>query len=269
MSNLPQTFDFNGLPIDVHIIDGEPRWIAKDVCEVLELGNPRSSLASLDDDEKGVHTVDTLGGPQQVTVINESGLYSLILRSRKPVAKQFKRWVTHEVIPQIRKTGAYIAPGSDASLAIANAFDRLAERMEAQTQAITSQIADLSQRVVKLEVHGLPQPQATRVQSRRPSPQVLQPSLPAAGTRSEAWKPLASQCRTLGSRIREVSGLSFPNVWNLAYDRYDARMQTNIRAEARDARSHSIIQYIEDHGDIEALHAILSKMLMKWVSEAA
>lgn len=90
-------------------IDGEPWVVAKDVCDILELGNHRSSLALLDDDEKGVHTVDTLGGSQQVSIINEPGLYSLILRSRKPEAKAFKRWITHEVLPAIRKTGAYYA----------------------------------------------------------------------------------------------------------------------------------------------------------------
>jgi anti-repressor protein len=88
-------------------VDGEPWFVAADVCAVLDLGNPRSSLALLDDDEKGVHTVDTPGGPQQVTVINEPGLYSLVLRSRKTEAKLFKRWITHEVLPAIRATGSY------------------------------------------------------------------------------------------------------------------------------------------------------------------
>jgi prophage antirepressor-like protein len=83
------------------------------VAVVLELGNPRSSLALLDEDEKGVHTMDTPGGPQEFATVNEPGLYSLILRSRKPQAKAFKRWVTHEVIPAIRKTGSYSVPLAD------------------------------------------------------------------------------------------------------------------------------------------------------------
>jgi prophage antirepressor-like protein len=92
------------------MIDAEPWWVARDVADVLELGNVRSSLALLDEDEKGVHTMDTLGGTQQVAIVNEPGLYSLILRSRKPQAKAFKRWITHEVIPSIRRTGSYSAP---------------------------------------------------------------------------------------------------------------------------------------------------------------
>jgi anti-repressor protein len=73
---------------------------------MLELGSLRSSLALLDD-EKGVHSIDILGGVQQVTIVNEAGMYSLVLTSRKPEAKQFKRWITHEVLSSIRKTGSY------------------------------------------------------------------------------------------------------------------------------------------------------------------
>jgi anti-repressor protein len=100
-------FDYSGRQVRTVTVDGEPWFVAADVCAVLDLGNPRSSLALLEEDERGVHTVDTPGGPQQVTVVNEPGLYSLILRSRKPEAKAFKRWLTHEVIPAIRKTGSY------------------------------------------------------------------------------------------------------------------------------------------------------------------
>ena len=88
-------------------VDGEPWFVARDVCECLELGNPRTSIALLDEDEKGVHTMDTPGGAQEMSIVSEAGLYSLILRSRKPEAKAFKRWITHEVLPSIRRTGGY------------------------------------------------------------------------------------------------------------------------------------------------------------------
>ena len=92
------------------LIDGEPWFVAKDVCEVLGIGNTSQALSYLEDDERGVTTNDTPGGNQQVSIVNESGLYSLILRSRKPEAKLFKRWITHEVLPTIRKTGgAYLS----------------------------------------------------------------------------------------------------------------------------------------------------------------
>lgn len=86
---------------------GEPWWIARDVCEVLELTNVSMAVNGLDDDEKGVRKVYTLGGEQELLTVNEPGLYTLIIRSNKPEAKNFKRWITHEVLPTIRKTGKY------------------------------------------------------------------------------------------------------------------------------------------------------------------
>ncbi len=104
----PIPFTFTGsLTVRSLLIDENPWFVAADVGVVLSLGNPRSSLALLDDDERAVHIVDTPGGQQSVTVINESGLYSLILRSRKPEAKAFKKWITSEVLPALRKTGTY------------------------------------------------------------------------------------------------------------------------------------------------------------------
>jgi len=91
------------------VIQGEDAWfVAKDVCDILEIKNSSSSISLLDGDEKGIHSMETLGGTQQLQTINESGLYSLILRSRKPQAKAFKKWVTSEVLPSIRKHGAYM-----------------------------------------------------------------------------------------------------------------------------------------------------------------
>ena len=93
--------------------DGDPWFVAKDVCDILGFGNPYSSLAKLDEDEKvTLHNMEGIlnSRNQDVVIISEPGLYSLILRSRKPEAKMFKRWVTHDVLPSIRKTGAYLAP---------------------------------------------------------------------------------------------------------------------------------------------------------------
>ena len=90
--------------------DGDWWFVAKDVCDVLGLSNVSATLAKvLDEDEKGINTIDTLGGKQKMSVVNESGLYSLILRSRKPEAKRFKKWVTSEVLPSIRRHGVYMS----------------------------------------------------------------------------------------------------------------------------------------------------------------
>ena len=107
MTNEIQLFKFNDHPVRIVEKDGEPWWVAKDVCDVLELTNSRMSVESLEEDEKGVSNIYTPGGMQSMTVISEAGLYSLILRSRKPQAKAFQRWVTHDVLPTIRKTGSY------------------------------------------------------------------------------------------------------------------------------------------------------------------
>lgn len=89
-------------------LNGAPWFVAADVCRALDIANSRDAVKRLDDDERGVVSTDTLGGVQEMTVVNESGLYSIVLGSRKPEAKQFKRWITHEVIPTIRKTGGYV-----------------------------------------------------------------------------------------------------------------------------------------------------------------
>lgn len=89
------------------VIDGEPWFVGKDVCDLLGLVNSRKSLQALDEDEKGVTNGYTLGGNQELTIINESGLYHLIFISRKPEAKAIRRWVTGTVLPSIRRTGSY------------------------------------------------------------------------------------------------------------------------------------------------------------------
>ena len=108
MSNL-KIFNYNQNEVRTFEIDGEPWFVLKDVCVVLEIENPRNVAARLDEDEKNtVHLADGIRGNPNVTVINESGLYNVILRSDKPEAKPFRKWVTSEVLPTIRKTGGYI-----------------------------------------------------------------------------------------------------------------------------------------------------------------
>lgn len=96
-------------------LNGEPWFVLRDVCEVLGLGNSRMVADRLDEDEKGVSQIDTLGGVQNATIISESGLYNVILRSDKPEAKPFRKWVTAVVLPSIRKNGGYIAGQEELS----------------------------------------------------------------------------------------------------------------------------------------------------------
>ena len=96
--------------------DGSPWFMAKDVCLALGFERPTDAVKYLDEDEKGVTINHTPGGPQEMLIISEPGLYSLILRSRKPEAKAFKRWVTHDILPSIRKHGIYATPHTVESL---------------------------------------------------------------------------------------------------------------------------------------------------------
>ncbi len=112
-------FNSNNQNVHIELINNEPWFIAKDVCDILELDNVTKALYPLDDDEKLTLPVVRSGQTREMNFVNESGLYSLIFQSRKPEAKKFKKWVTSEVLPSIRKTGGYnmgIAPAPQQSI---------------------------------------------------------------------------------------------------------------------------------------------------------
>ena len=109
-NNLVKIFEFTSNKQVRVVVDeaGEPWFVAKDVCDILELDT--ENIRRLDDDEKGLNKIQTPGGAQNMNVINESGLYTLVIRSNKPEAKKFRKWVTSEVLPSIRKHGLYATP---------------------------------------------------------------------------------------------------------------------------------------------------------------
>ena len=124
-------------------IGGEPWFVGKDIAERLGYSNPRKAIGDhVDDEDKGVTKCDTLGGTQDLTVINESGLYSLVLSSKLPTAKQFKRWVTSEVIPSIRKHGIY-------------ATDNVIDNMIADPEFGIKLLSELkAERIKRMELEG-------------------------------------------------------------------------------------------------------------------
>lgn len=99
-------FKYQDTPVRIIDESGDPWFVAKDVCDILEINTEQTRR--LDDDEKGLRVIQTPGGPQDMVTINESGLYNLIIRSNKEEAKRFRKWVTSEVLPSIRKHGAYM-----------------------------------------------------------------------------------------------------------------------------------------------------------------
>lgn len=121
MNNALQVFDYNGSAVRTVDKDGEVWFVAKDVCDVLELSNITEALRGLDDDELSSEILKSGSQGREMRLINEPGLYALVFRSNKPEAKQFSRWVRHDVLPQIRKTGSFTTKPDKLSRSIMSA----------------------------------------------------------------------------------------------------------------------------------------------------
>lgn len=160
MKNQLQTFSYNNTPIRTVEKNGEPWWVLKDVCDVLDISDTNRTAERLDEDELTRVKLVSGGQNREMYIINESGLYNVILRSDKPQAKPFRKWVTSEVLPSIRKTGAYTAPTAQtlaadkrASAMLINAkarvaaslrqlYDRAGVKPEYQAMAMSDFFAD-------------------------------------------------------------------------------------------------------------------------------
>ena len=143
MNNEIQKFDFKGAALRTLTDEaGEPWFVLKDCMSILDLGNPTETVKMFDKDEfSTTEVIDSIGRRQQTYIISEPGLYRLVMKSRKPEAKEFQRWVTHEVLPQIRRTGGYI-PTTDADddmTILAKAVMIGQRTMEAQKRKIAAQ----------------------------------------------------------------------------------------------------------------------------------
>lgn len=134
-----QNFSFNSFLLRAILISGNPYFIAKDVANALGYAQTGHMLRMLEEEEKGTHKVDTPGGTQQMSTITESGLYKAIFNSRKQEARAFSNWVTHEVLPTIRKTGQYQAPQGQTleqrSLALMQELTAVVQEQKAQLEA--------------------------------------------------------------------------------------------------------------------------------------
>ena len=138
---------------------GDPWFVAKDVCQVLDVSNVTAAVEGLDEDEKGLGKAYTLGGPQDMVTISESGLYTLIIRSNKPQARPFRRWVTHEVLPAIRKAGAYTVPARASGWeVVADDWNGIGRNLSLGHRL---QIADIAMRFTKLAPADQPRFMAT------------------------------------------------------------------------------------------------------------
>lgn len=139
MSNEIQQFDFKGAALRTLTDEnGEPWFVLKDCMSILDLGNPTETVKMFDDDEfSTTEVIDSIGRRQQAYVISEPGLYRLVMRSRKPEAKEFQRWVTHEVLPSIRKHGAYMTQQTlDKALTSPDFLIQLATKLKEEQEKV-------------------------------------------------------------------------------------------------------------------------------------
>ncbi len=140
-----QLFKFEHQPVRVVLVDGEPWFVARDICTALGLTNLSMALGRLDDDEKGVTQIDTPGGTQRMATVNESGMYSLVLRSDKKEAARFRRWVTHKVLPEIRRTGSYShMPAAPVALPSKKELAQWVVEAEERAEAAEAQVRELA-----------------------------------------------------------------------------------------------------------------------------
>lgn len=155
-------FTYGAAEVRTTVLDDVPWFIATDVCAVLGIGNASDALRRLDSDERTLVSIDSPNG-LPVNAINEAGLYTLILGSRKPEARAFKRWVTHEVLPAIRRTGSYGAPTHDRDSMLAMAREVVAQAERADDAVHRALVAEyrLSEiaRVLGLQQPTVPLPQ--------------------------------------------------------------------------------------------------------------
>lgn len=160
-----QTFDYNGLQVRTVEKDGETWWVLSDVCRVLELSDTRRTAERLDEDELTRLRLHSGGQSREMYAINESGLYNVILRSDKPQAKPFRKWVTSEVLPTIRKTGQYNAKPNkaleiketNARVRLSNAFLKLAKVDTLSSEYKNILVAKAAEAITGFQLIPLPQ----------------------------------------------------------------------------------------------------------------
>lgn len=202
-------------------IDNEPWFVAADVCRALEIGNSRMATDRLDDDEKDVSLIDTLGGPQNMVIINEPGLYTLILGSRKSGAKKFKRWITHDVIPAIRKTGSYslATKRRDLSPTMQTLYLMLDEIAETQREVgkvkDTANLAIIKADNVQKDVDNIKTTIFTAIDSIK---------------NSVNWR---KEINRMNREIAAIRNVNYSDVWNGEYDELDARARCSVKSRLK------------------------------------
>jgi prophage antirepressor-like protein len=231
MTNLT-TFQFNTQEVRVITIDGEPWFLGADVCRVLEIKNYSDAYSRLKDYEKTIGNTEGVDNPDTV-YISESGLYRLVLTSRKPQAGPFQDWVVQEVLPSIRKTGSYqIQPLSTAEVVLQSA--QVLVDHEKRLTEHSMKLAIIEQRFAKVDEELKQLPPATE-------------EVPEKSIRS-----------CLNEVIRGYAyrtGESYQNLWRNLYKEYRYRHHVDLVARAKN-QGKTVCEYAEEVGVIDKLYAI-------------
>jgi prophage antirepressor-like protein len=215
-------FMFKQYPVRVMTDEaGIPWFVAKDICAVLEIVNSRRAIANLDSDEKGVQIMNTPGGDQSIGIINESGFYKLVLRSRKVEAKDFQRWVTHEILPSLRKTGAY-------SLNSEVDFTGTVKELVSTVRELGNLVKDLLSDKIKKSL----------------------PLVPNVATRLQISQVIRKFV------ARQTSGYSHQDAFDQLYYQFKYRFNIDLVLRARNAKFSNVLDYAEAHGFIDQLYSL-------------
>jgi prophage antirepressor-like protein len=218
----------------------DPEWIAADVCAVLEIANPRDAVRRFAPTEKGVVAADTPGGRQRLTTVREPGLYRLIFKSRRPEAERFRAWITHEVLPALRRWGMY-PPPSDRAVA----EDVRLDRLEVMVERLVATVADLAGSIA-VYLPAVTQPRSLSmapalgaVRRERFFRQRDFPSPAEKTARAEANELLRAFC----ARNPEVD---YATAWARVYRELYSRYRYDARARAEHRRTDRLDQVEAD-----------------------
>lgn len=234
LDNLQNVFEYGESKVRVIIKNGEPWFVARDICDILKHTNSRVAVDRLDEDEKGVSKVYTPGGLQEMTVVSESGLYALVLTSNLPEAKRFKKWVTSEVLPRIRKTGAYIAqPQSIEDLIIMQA--QAMKQLRGQVEEVSAATKTLTHRVENLDLIDI------------------------KGTPRQRLNAMIRKYAHQNKILFKQGWRDFVSAYNTAYNT-NLNLRKTLR-EAATAKEMTMPEFLEMVGEVEDAIRVADKML--------
>jgi prophage antirepressor-like protein len=252
-----QLFQFGTSEIRVIDRQGEPWFVAKDVCDVLEIENVSQALTRLDEDERNTIILNEGIGNPQKGIINESGLYSLVLSSRKPEAKAFKKWVTSEVLPTIRKHGGYLTPEKTQELInnpdlIIEMAQRVKHEQEKRRQA--ELLAERNEEIIKLQDKVILEVQ--------PKVQYYEQVLAAEDgiLTNVIAKELGMSAHTLNKKLKEMGVIYRQGESWLLYHKYQGKGLTKTKTytyTGSDGKQHTNIQTVWTQKGRELIHQLI------------